>query len=110
MFKNVLIPIDRSAVSLKADKAGIAQAKRLGATVTIYTGVERLERYYGDEGIAASPAAVKTLQKRTRTAAQRVLNDIKAVADKAGVQCKLLIDEPSSPAEGIVNAAAKNKC
>lgn len=110
MFKNVLIPIDRSAVSLKAAKAGIALAKRLGAQVTIYTGVERLERYYGDEGIAASPAAIKTLQKRTRTAAQRILNDVKAVADKAGVEAKLLIDEPSSPAEGIINAATKNKC
>ena len=71
MFKNVLIPIDRSAVSIKAAKAGIALAKRLGASVTIYTGVERLQRYYGDEGIAASPAAYKTVQKRAREQAQR---------------------------------------
>src|SRR5690606_1365017 len=105
MFKNVLIPIDRSAVSLKAAKAGIALAKRLGASVIVYTGVERLERYYGDEGIAASPGAVKTLQKRTRDQAQRVLNDVKAMADKAGVSCKPVLDEPTSAADSIVAAA-----
>ena len=110
MFKNILIPIDRSPVSLKAAKAGIQLAKRLGASVTIYTGLERLERYDGDEGIAASPTAVKTLQKRTREQAERVVKDVAAIAAKNEVPCKTLVDEPASPAEGIVNAATKNKC
>ncbi|HEY9397375.1 MAG TPA: universal stress protein [Burkholderiales bacterium] len=110
MFKHVLIPVDRSPVSMKAAKAGIQMAKRLGASVSIYHGVELLDRYYGDEGIAINQNMLKTLKKRVLQDGQRILSEVEAVAEKAGVSCDTVLDEPASPADGILNAAKKQKC
>lgn len=109
MFKHVLIPVDRSAVSMKAAKAGIQMAKRLGASITIYHGVEPLDRYYGDEGIAVNPNVLKTLKKRVLQDGQRILGEVEAVAEKAGVPCDTVLDEPVSAADGILNASKKSK-
>lgn len=110
MFKHVLIPVDRSAVSIKAAKAGIQMAKRLGAEISVYHGVDPLDRYYGDEGIAINPNMLKTLKKRVLQEGQRVLSEVEAIAEKAGVPCDTVLDEPVSAADGILNAAKKQKC
>src|SRR5687768_12824037 len=109
MFNHVLIPIDRSSLSTKAAKAGITMAKRLGASVTLYHAVEYLDPFYVDQGIAITPTMLKTLKSRVRNEGEGVLAEVEAFAEKGGVECESVLDEPVSAADGIVNAAKERR-
>jgi len=110
MFKTILIPTDGSDVARKAIKAGVALAKRLGASVIAYTATEPVQHMYyaAESGIHAT--LIRTLEERTSEQARQYVAEIEKAARAASVSCETVITRPSTPDQGIIAAARKKKC
>jgi nucleotide-binding universal stress UspA family protein len=109
MFKHFLIPTDGSAIATKAAAAGIALAKRLGARVTVFHVIEKLQPVYV-EGYVFSRGQLDIFEERARTSGQKCLDAIGKAARTAGVPFTTLVARANSPYEGIIAAAKKRKC
>lgn len=110
MFKNILIPTDGSAPSLKAAHHGVELAKALGASIVAFyaappaTPVE----YKG-----VFPVRLMTTEehgKAIEKAAAKYLGEIEQAAADAGVPCKAVHVTDDFPAGAIVAAARRYKC
>jgi nucleotide-binding universal stress UspA family protein len=110
MFKHILIPTDGSAVAAKAIQAGVALAKEMGASVTGYYAIEPPPTHLYGEGYLADRKLVTELERRSRDVAQRSVDEIAAVAERAGVPCDTVVGKSVQPYRGIVEAAEKNRC
>lgn len=110
MYKNILIPTDGSKLSARTIKAGIKLAKSTGAKVTglfvappptplVYEGLIPVGYLTSDDHAAV-----------IKRAAARYLGIIEKAAEAEGVACTCLTVTGDSPAESILQAAAKNKC
>ncbi len=110
MYRHILIPTDGSRLSEKAVKAGIALAKTLGSTVVAFhmfhinfmTAATDLETV--DSGTLAK------LRDAARQAGEKVLEQVKNQAHKAGVECRGVLLQGEAPWEGIIETARKRKC
>ena len=109
MFKHMLIPTDGSPVSYKAAKAGIALAHRLGAKVTAYYGVERLQPIY-DEGYMMDQKMIDGFEDRAREAGRKRVDAIGTMAKAAGVPFASVVSKAYTPYQGIIDTAKKRKC
>lgn len=109
MFKHMLIPTDGSPVSNKAAKAGIALASRLGAKVTAYYAVERLQPIY-DEGYMMDQKMIDGFEDRAREAGRKCVDAIGTMAKAAGVPFASVVSKAYTPYQGIIDTAKKRKC
>jgi nucleotide-binding universal stress UspA family protein len=110
MFKHILIPTDGSPVAAKAVKAGIELAKEVGARVTAYYGLDPMPApYYGD-GYTVDARAIADIERSARVAGEKTLEKIAQTAKVAGVPFTAVITKPTTPYEGIIAAAKKDKC
>jgi nucleotide-binding universal stress UspA family protein len=109
MFKHILIATDGSPVSSKAAKAGIALGKALGARITAYSAVERLQPFYGD-GYVPDQKMIDGFEKRAREVAQKHVDAIGKKAKAAGVAFASVVTNADTPYAGIIAAAKKRKC
>ncbi len=110
MFKHILIPTDGSPVAAKAVKAGLELAKEIGATVTVYYGLDPMPApYYGD-GYTVDARAINDIERSARATGEKVLDKIEQTAKTAGVPFNALITKPATPYDGIIAAAKKCKC
>lgn len=112
MYKHILISTDGSDVAQKGVDHGLSLAKSLGAKVTIVTVTERFPIYAGASGAGWVPgpnemAEYETGQKR---AAESVLGEAKAAADKLGVDADTLHVPDAQPAEAIIATAKERNC
>ena len=109
MFKHILISTDGSSLGNKAAKAGIELAGALGAKVTAYYAMERLQLIF-DEGYMMDQKTIDGLEESARAAGQKRVDAIGKMAKAARVPFTSVVSQASTPHEGIIEAAKKRKC
>ena len=109
MFKHILISTDGSSLGNKAAKAGIELAGALGAKVTAYYAMERLQLIF-DEGYMMDRKTIDGLEESARAAGQKRVDAIGKMAKAARVPFTSVVSQASTPHEGIIEAAKKRKC
>jgi nucleotide-binding universal stress UspA family protein len=110
MFKRILVPTDGSALSRKAARAAIAFAKRVGARITAYHGLETNLPYLAGEGALIDATLIETIEKAARQRGQKCVADVAKAARAAGVRCQTYVTKPATPYQGIIDAARRQKC
>ena len=110
MFKNILVPIDGSALSRKAIRRAVQLAREQNARVTgFHVGPAWSPKVYGDSTLTGytSPAQHSEIVRKT---AMEHFSALKRAAAASRVECKCLYTEGDYPYEKIVKAAQKNRC
>jgi nucleotide-binding universal stress UspA family protein len=110
MFKRILVPTDGSARSRKAARAAIAFAKRMGARLTVYHGLETNLPYLAGEGALVDASLIETIEQAARRRGERYVAEVAKAAKAARVRCDTLITRPVTAHQGIIAAAKKKKC
>lgn len=111
-YKHIMLPVDGSEPSRKAEKECIAFAKSLGAKVTAIHVVSHFHLHYQPW---ATPKSVHTKIEReheeeAREAAQKIISALVTRAKEAGVECDGVVVIGDHPYEEIINSAANRKC
>lgn len=110
MYKHILLPIDGSALSRAAVRAGVKLAAATGARVTGFYAAPPATpiEYRGFLPVGYRDPAERA--RAIETAATRHLAEVEKIARAAGVRCKVEHVTDDFPAEAIVAAARRNKC
>ena len=109
MYKHILISTDGSEVARKGVDHGLALAKSVGAKVTMVMVTERWPVYAGPEWIPG-PTEMADYDARQKEAATTVLADVKAAADRLGVDAETVHVPDALPAEAIIATANERHC
>lgn len=108
MFKHILLPIDGSELSLRAAKMGVELAKTCGARVHALHVVPAFQALiYMSEALAASEA---TYTEQSMELAAEYLDDVKRLAEEAGVTYSGHYDVAEHPHEVILQTAREKRC
>jgi nucleotide-binding universal stress UspA family protein len=114
MFRHLLVPTDGSDPSQTAVDAAVAFAREAGARVTFFHAQDSFfgrpdVALYG-EGLVLDPALSEEFSKANREFAQTLLDEAKAKAAAAGVECSG--DTVVNPLihEAIIDAATRHGC
>jgi nucleotide-binding universal stress UspA family protein len=110
MFKNILVPTDGSALSRKAIKQAVRLAKEQKARVTgYYVGPSWTPRG-NDDSIAYGNVSPQQHAANVGKTAERILDDVRKEARKAGVPCGCAYSMHDYPYLKIIEAAGRNRC
>lgn len=110
MFKNILVPTDGSALSLKAAAKGVTLAKSLGARVTGFFAAPPATPIVYRNHFPVGFAQPGEHEKIIKQAAAKNLAAIERLAKKAGVAFEGVHTTNDYPADAILGIAAKKKC
>ena len=110
MFKNVLVPTDGSALSLKAAAQGVALAKSLGAKVTGFFAAPPATPIVYRNNLPVGLAQPAEHEQIIRRTAAKHLAAIERLAGKAGVPFEGVHATNDYPADAILDVAKKKKC
>ena len=110
MYKNILVPIDGSALSRSAAKEAAAFAKTQGAKmVGFYVAPAYQPDVYADF-VPANFVSPKEYDELARKTAEKHLSVVEKAAEAAGVRCTCAHAMSDLPYEEIVKAAQRYKC
>jgi nucleotide-binding universal stress UspA family protein len=109
MYKHILVSTDGSDVAQKGVDHGLSLAKSLGAKVTIVVVTERFPLNAGPHWIPG-PTEIEAYDAGQKEGAAQVLADVKAAADRLGVEADTVHVPDAQPAEAIVETAKKRHC
>jgi nucleotide-binding universal stress UspA family protein len=110
MFKNILVPIDGSKLSVKAVKLAVKLAKSLDAKIIGFYATPGFgPAYYGDGYILRAPSVEAHAESMVKQA-RKCLSTVEVEAEVEKVPCKVIHAVSDSPYEAIIDAAKKNKC
>jgi nucleotide-binding universal stress UspA family protein len=109
MYTHILISTDGSEVARKGVDHGVSLAKSIGAKVTIVMATERWPVYAGPDWIPG-PTEMAEYEARQKEAAATVLADVKAAADRLGVDAETVHVPEAQPAEAIIATAKERHC
>jgi len=108
MFKTILLPTDGSVLSkIVIDKA-IEFAKLNPGSQVIGLSVAEMMPFAAVEGLGVVDSS--QYEKYMKDLAQQYVKKVEAAAAAAGVSCKTIVAQSSSPAEEILKAATDNGC
>ena len=107
MFKHILIATDGSELAQKAVSQGLGLASRLKARVLAVTVTEPWTMM-GEP--LPTPSTIKAYEKASAENADRITSQLVEAAQENDVACSALHVADRYPAEGILEAAAKNGC
>lgn len=113
MYANILLSTDGSDVAKKGVEHGIALAKALKAKVTVVTVTEPLPIDYGSghaAGWIPSQAEVDRFDAACKERADRVLDEVRAMAEPLGISAELLHISDAHPATAIIETAKSGGC
>lgn len=113
MYKNILLPIDGSELSLRAAWHGIELAKALGATVTTIMVTTPWATQFARELAVVVPGVLvpqNEYELRTETAAANCLRVVANDARSAGVAVQALHVRHRDPYVAILDAARAHRC
>ena len=110
MCKQILIPTDGSTTANKAVKAGMKLARELGAGVTGYFALESIQPQIYGEGFILDARVYSDLEKRAKELGDAYIAAMAKVAAAERVAFKGVVAKASTPYEGIIAQARKNKC
>jgi nucleotide-binding universal stress UspA family protein len=111
-YKHILLPVDGSDTSRKAEKECIAFAKSGGAKVTALHVVSHFHLHLPQR------ATLKSLQVRiereheeeARAIAQKMVDALAARAREKGVDCEGVVVVGDQPYQEIISSAESRKC
>ena len=111
-YKHIMLPVDGSELSRKAEKECFAFAKSIRAKVTAIHVVSRFHLHFQPW---AAPRSVHTKieqehEEEARQIAQKMISALTTRAKAEGVECDGLIVVGDHPYEEIINSAEKRKC
>ena len=111
-YKHIMLPVDGSELSRKAEKECIAFAKSIKAKLTAVHVVSRFHLHFQPW---ATPKSVHTKieqehEEEAREVAQKMVSAIVKRAKADGVECDGLVVVGDHPYEEIINSAEKRKC
>jgi nucleotide-binding universal stress UspA family protein len=111
-YKHIMLPVDGSDPSRKAEKECIAFAKSIGAKVTAIHVVSHFHLHFQPW---ATPKSLHTKIEReheeeAKEIAQKMVSEIVARAKEKGVACDGLVVVGDHPYEEIINSAESRKC
>ncbi len=111
-YKHIMLPIDGSEPSQKAEKECVAFAKSSGAKVTAIHVVSHFHLHYRPW---AAPKSVhdkieQAHEEEATKAAQKIISELQARVKAEGVRCDGLVVVGDHPYEEIIDNAAKCKC
>ncbi|MGE5523927.1 MAG: universal stress protein [Rhodospirillaceae bacterium] len=110
MFKNILVPTDGSALSRKAAQQAARLAKSLGARITAFHVAPQYRYNIYADYISPDFESPKDYAERVKNVAERHLDAIVKIAQKAGVRCDTAYATSDFPADAILKAAKKHRC
>jgi len=113
MYANILLSTDGSDVARKGVEGGIALAKALNAKATVITVTEALPVYYGSgdaTGWIPSQAEFDRFDAVCKARADKVLDEVRAMAEHVGISTELLHVPNSHPATAIIETAKSRGC
>lgn len=110
MFRNILVPIDGSALSRKAIKNAVALAKMSGAKITGFHVAPAYKFNVYADYIPPNFVMPKEFQVRAKKVAEKHLEAVKKEAAAAGVKVDCFYVTSDFPADAIVKAAKKYGC
>ena len=112
MYKHIMLPVDGSELSRKAEKECITFAKFMGAKVT---AIHVVSHFYLHFQRWAAPRSVFTKIEKEHEAeasevARKMIAKIEARAKAEGVKCDGLVVVGDHPYEEIIKSAETRKC
>ena len=112
MYKHVLLPVDGSELSRKAEKECIAFAKSSGAKVTAIHVVSHYHLHFQRWGAPRSvfTKIEKEHEEEAAELARKMISKLEARAKGEGVKCDGLVIIGDHPYEEIVKCAEARKC
>jgi nucleotide-binding universal stress UspA family protein len=113
MYAHILLSTDGSEVAKHGLKHGIALAKALKAKVTVIAVTEPLPIDYGSghaAGWIPSPQEIDAFDAACKQRAGKLLDEVRAMADEAGISAKLLHVPNAHPATSIIQTAKSGGC
>ena len=110
MFRNILVPIDGSALSRKAVKQAVALAKATGAKVTGFHVAPAYKFNVYADYVPPNFVMPKDFEARMAKVAAKHLEAVSKEAAAAGVKSGGFYVCSDFPADAIVKAAKKYKC
>jgi nucleotide-binding universal stress UspA family protein len=111
-YKHILLPVDGSDTSRKAEKECIAFAKASGAKVT---AIHVVSHFYLHFQPWAAPRSVHTRiekqhEEEAKAIAQKMVDALVTRAKEKGVDCDGLVVVGDHPYEEIISNAENRKC
>jgi nucleotide-binding universal stress UspA family protein len=111
-YKHIMLPVEGSDPSRKAEKECIAFAKSTGAKVTAIHVVSHFHLHFQPW---ATPRSVHTKiekehEEEATEIAQKMVSTLVARAKEKGVECDGLVVVGDHPYEEIINNAENRKC
>lgn len=113
MYKNILLPIDGSQLSLRAAQRGIELAKALNAKVTVIMVTTPWATQFAREPAVVVPGVVVPQSEYDLRTEQAACNCLRVVTDEArsgGVPAKALHVRHRDPYVAILDAARREGC
>jgi nucleotide-binding universal stress UspA family protein len=110
MFRNILVPIDGSALSRKAVKKAVALAKATGAKVTGFHVAPAYKFNVYADYIPPNFVMPKDFEARMAKVAAKHLEAVTKEAAAAGVKAEGHYVCSDFPADAVIKAAKKYKC
>lgn len=110
MFRNIMVPIDGSALSKKAIKKAVALAKLTGAKITGFHVAPAYKFNVYADYIPPNFVLPKDFETRTKKIAGKHLDAVKKEAEAAGLKYQGIYVSSDFPADAIVKAVKKYGC
>lgn len=110
MFRNIMVPVDGSALSKKAVKKAVALAKLTGAKITGFHVAPAYKFNVYADYIPPNFVLPKDFETRTRKVAGKHLESVKKEAETAGLKYQGVFVSSDFPADAIVKAVKKYGC
>ena len=110
MFRNIMVPVDGSALSKKAVKKAVALAKLTGAKITGFHVAPAYKFNVYADYIPPNFVLPKDFEARTRKIAEKHLDAVKKEAGSAGLKYQGAFVSSDFPADAIVKAVKKYGC
>lgn len=112
MYKHIMLPVDGSDLSLKAEKECIAFAKSIGAKVT---AIHVLPHFNLHVAAWANPKSMITKiedehDEETKKVVQTMLAEVEKRVKADGIKCDSLLVVADSPYEAIIEKAGTSGC
>jgi nucleotide-binding universal stress UspA family protein len=108
MFKSILVPTDGTPLSAVAVSKAIEFAKLNPDCQIVGITVAELMPFAAVEGVGLVDP--DKYEKGMRDMAQKCVNKIDEAAKAAGIPCKTIVAQSSTPSEEILKAASDNGC
>ncbi|HSF21636.1 MAG TPA: universal stress protein [Burkholderiales bacterium] len=111
-YKHIMLPVDGSEPSRKAEKECIAFARSIGAKVTAIHVVSHFHLHFQPWATPKSLHAKieREHEEEAKEIAQKMVSALVTRAKKEGVDCDGLVVVGDHPYEEIINNAGNRKC